>query len=200
LADAPTIEQVPLPWLIGPAVVVDVRAQCDANHDYKLSVADLEAWEARNGRIPDKAWLIMHSGWSRRWNTPGFLNLDGNQKDHYPGFAPEAARWLVANDRHVVGIATECYSPEGGTASRAAASLGPQTAPPASPSDGGSHGRKPRLPVRQELLPIWNTLVLANLANVDRLPEAGAWLVVGVIPFRGGSGGQARVFGVLPAH
>ena len=71
LADAPTIEQVPVPWLIGPAVVVDVQAKCAANPDYKLAVTDLETWEARNGRIPDKAWLIMNSGWSQRWNTPG---------------------------------------------------------------------------------------------------------------------------------
>jgi hypothetical protein len=36
------------------------------------------------------------------------------------------------------------------------------------------------------------------MANVYKLPEAGAWIIVGVIPFRGGAAGQARVFGVLP--
>jgi kynurenine formamidase len=59
-------------------------------------------------------------------------------------------------------------------------------------------GKLPFTPVRNELLPMWNTLVLSNLANVARLPETGAWIIVGVIPFRGGSGGQARVFGILP--
>jgi kynurenine formamidase len=184
---APTIDQIPLSGLIGPAAVVDVRAQCAANPDYKLSIEDLTNWEKRHGRIPDKAWLVMQSGWSARWGTPGFLNLDANSKDHYPGFEPSAARWLVENDRHIVGIATECFSPEGGTASRSGA------------GSVKSDGRAPRLPVRQELLPVWHTLVLSNLANTATLPEVGAWLMVGVIHFKGGSGGQARVFGVTPA-
>ena len=47
-------------------------------------------------------------------------------------------------------------------------------------------GRRPAIPVRNELLPIWNTLVISNMANVYKLPEAGAWIIVGVIPFRGG--------------
>jgi kynurenine formamidase len=33
-----------------------------------------------------------------------------------------------------------------------------------------------------------------NLAHLDRIPPAGATLVVGLIPFEEGSGGQARVF------
>jgi kynurenine formamidase len=192
LADAPTIEQVPVTSLIGPAVVVDVEARCAANPDYKLSIDDLAAWERRHGRIPDGGWLIMRSGWHRRWNSDAFLNLDAQRRDHYPGFEPAAARWLVENQRHIVGIGTECFSPEGGSAARDASA-------PTTEDSAGSHGRRPRLPVRHELLPVWNTLVLANLAQVDRLPEAGAWLIVGVIAFRGGSGGQARVFGVLPA-
>lgn len=195
LADAPTMDQVPLPWLIGPAVVVDLRQQCADNADYKLSVADLENWEARHGRIPDKAWLIMQSGWSGRWNSDRFLNLDAQKRDHYPGFDPDAAAWLVRNDRHIVGIATECFSPEGGSASRSPA---PEQASNETAEPAVAHGRRPRLPVRNELLPVWNTLVIANLANVEKLPERGAWLVVGALAFRGGAGGQARVFGVLP--
>lgn len=190
IAGAPTIEQIQPDRLIGPAAVIDVRAKCAADSDYKLSIDDLQAWEQCNGRIPDKAWLIMQSGWGKRWNTSAFLNLDANKIDHYPGFDPAAAHWLVQNDRHIVGIATECYSPEGGTAARAGT---------ARQDSHQADGRAPRLPVRNELLPIWNTLVLSNLVNVHLLPEAGAWLIVGVIPFRGGSGGQARVFGVNPA-
>jgi kynurenine formamidase len=35
-------DEVPLQQLIGPAVVIDVRAQAAKNADYRLSVADLE--------------------------------------------------------------------------------------------------------------------------------------------------------------
>jgi kynurenine formamidase len=35
---------------------------------------------------------------------------------------------------------------------------------------------------------------LENLANLDRLPRRGATVVVGLIPYEQGSGGQARIF------
>ena len=33
-----------------------------------------------------------------------------------------------------------------------------------------------------------------NLANLDKIPRTGATIVVGLIPYKEGSGGQARVF------
>jgi kynurenine formamidase len=35
---------------------------------------------------------------------------------------------------------------------------------------------------------------LENLASLDRLPRRGATVVVGLIPYEQGSGGQARIF------
>ena len=35
---------------------------------------------------------------------------------------------------------------------------------------------------------------LENLANLDRLPRRGSTIVVGLIPYEQGSGGQARIF------
>ncbi|MFH1651311.1 MAG: cyclase family protein [Chloroflexota bacterium] len=184
LPGSPTIEQVPLKDLIGPAVVIDIRDKCRRDPDYRLDRGDLEAWEAKHGRIPDGAWLVMSSGWSDLWDTPAFFGVDAAGKTHYPGFDPAAMRWLVETDRHIIGIATECMSPEGGSAGR----------PPIS----GKVSRTECIPVRDELLPVWHTLVIEDLANAHLLPEAGSWLVVGVIPFRGGSAGQSRIFGVLP--
>ena len=37
-----------------------------------------------------------------------------------------------------------------------------------------------------------------NLANLDRLPEAGAFLIAAPIKLEGGSGGPVRVFAILP--
>jgi kynurenine formamidase len=39
---------------------------------------------------------------------------------------------------------------------------------------------------------------LENLADMSRLPESGAYLIVAPIKIQGGSGGQVRVFAVLP--
>lgn len=209
LPGALTIEKVPLAWLIGPAVVINVRDKCKADPNYKLSIDDIESWETKHGRIPDRSWLIMFSGWSEKWGSTAFFNTDDQQRDHYPGFDAVAMKWLVKHDRHIVGIATECVSPEGGSGSRASktpANIGralrgsdcDETIDRSASETTLKTGRMPAIPVRDELLPVWNTLVLSSLANVRDLPEAGAWIIVGVIPFRGGSGGQARVFGVLP--
>jgi kynurenine formamidase len=35
---------------------------------------------------------------------------------------------------------------------------------------------------------------LENLANLDRIPRRGATIMVGLIPYEAGSGGQARIF------
>jgi kynurenine formamidase len=39
---------------------------------------------------------------------------------------------------------------------------------------------------------------LENVANVDRLPPIGAFLIVAPIKIKGGSGGQVRIFAVVP--
>ncbi len=36
------------------------------------------------------------------------------------------------------------------------------------------------------------------MANVQELPESGAFLIVAPIKIAGGSGGQVRIFGVIP--
>lgn len=185
ISGAPTNEKTPLSSLIGPAVVINVLEKCRTNPDYRLSQEDLVDWETRHGRIPDGAWLIMYSGWSDRWDSPAFFNTDANNRDHYPGFDPAVMRWLVETNRHITGIATECMSPEGGSSMR-----------PAKPVK--RTGLTQKISVRDELLPVWNTLVIEDMANVSSLPEAGAWIIVGVIPFRSGSAGQSRIFGVLP--
>ena len=44
-------DEVPIDQLVGPACVVDVRAACALDRDYQVTVGDLEAFEARHGRI-----------------------------------------------------------------------------------------------------------------------------------------------------
>src|SRR5258705_3844300 len=45
-------DEVPVQQLIGPAAVIDVSMQAQKDADYRLTVADLEAGEKKNGRIP----------------------------------------------------------------------------------------------------------------------------------------------------
>ena len=41
-----------------------------ADPDFNLSVAHIEAWEARHGRIPAGAWVLFRTDWSTRIADP----------------------------------------------------------------------------------------------------------------------------------
>ena len=75
--------------------------------DARLEVKDLEAWESTHGRIPVGAVVILHSGRGRHYaNRTEYLgypdpsiprtNPADTQNLHFPGFHPQAAKWLVS--------------------------------------------------------------------------------------------------------
>src|SRR6266550_3903062 len=59
-----TVDQIPLDRLIGPAIKVDVSANAKLDRDYQVSVADFQAWETRNGKIPEDSIVLLQTGWS----------------------------------------------------------------------------------------------------------------------------------------
>jgi kynurenine formamidase len=117
-AERATADAVPLEKLFGPAVVVDVSAACTANRDYAVSVADLEAFEAVNGRILEGTIVLLRTGWGRFWpDRARYLGTAERgqaavAKLHFPGLGPEAARWLAAERKiGAVGIDTASIDP-----------------------------------------------------------------------------------------
>lgn len=107
-----TTDQIPLDRLIGAAVVVDVRAQCAADRDYEVRVADLEAFERAHGAIAAGTIVLLHTGFSAFWpdrarymGTAG-RGLEASLQLHFPGLGPAAAKWLVAREIAAVGIDT----------------------------------------------------------------------------------------------
>ena len=54
-----TTEQIPLARTIGPAMVIDVRQQVEADRDYRLKADDIQRWEKRYGRVPSRAIVPM---------------------------------------------------------------------------------------------------------------------------------------------
>lgn len=172
-----TIDQVPLGEWIAPAVAVDVRAACGKDPDYLLTVADLEAWEKRHGKIPAGAWLVMVSGWDGRF-YPDRAKVLGTEKTgaaavpelHFPGFSPEAVEWAITR-RKIVGIAIDTPSVDRGQS-----------------TDFRAH----------RVFCAHNRLALENLANAEKLPPRGATLFVVPMLIGGGTGAPARVFARLP--
>jgi kynurenine formamidase len=169
-----TVDQVPLEQLIGEAVVVDVSAQAAADADYRLTRADLEAWEKRHGAIPRDAIVLLRTGWSARWpdrkrylgdDTPGDAS-----KLHFPSYGRDAAQWLVQT--------------------REVAVLGVDTA-------SIDHGPATDFIVHQ-IAAAANVAGLENLTALDRLPARGAWVVALPMKIGGGSGAPVRVIALLP--
>src|SRR5256712_9945404 len=48
-----TTDQIPVVQLVGPAYVIDVSRQAEAERDYRIASGDLEGWEQAHGRIPE---------------------------------------------------------------------------------------------------------------------------------------------------
>ncbi len=65
-----TIDQVPLEEWIGPAVKIDVTAECTKDRDYRLTIEDIKKFEKKYGKIPGRAWVIMYTGIGTRFLLP----------------------------------------------------------------------------------------------------------------------------------
>ena len=169
------IDAYPPESLIAPAVVIEVRAAAAANPDYALTVADLLAWERRQGTIPAGSVVLLSTGWADKWDNPAaYLGIAETGMEsgglHFPGFGLDAAQWLL-RERHIAGLGIDTAGVDGG-------------------QDSGFAVNR--------LLLERPRLALENLGNLQPLPPAGATLVVGVLPLTGGSGSPAAVLAFLP--
>jgi kynurenine formamidase len=103
---------VPLDRLMGPACVIDVSSSALADADYRLGVSEIEAWEARNGRIGEGCIVLLNTGYARFWpDRQRYLGTTqrgeaGVENLHFPGYSEAAAQVLVARGIAAVGIDT----------------------------------------------------------------------------------------------
>jgi len=172
--DGNDVASVPATQLVGPACVIDKTAETSGNPGYLLTVADLEAWEAEHGRVPDGAWVLLRTGWgARAQDEAAFLNVGANGPET-PGPDVEASRWL-AYERGISGFGVETVGIDAGAAG----------------------GFDPPFPLHNFLLGA-GRLGLTQLANLDRLPLTGALLVVAPLKLVGGTGSPSRVFALVP--
>lgn len=160
---------------IAPAVVIDCSKESAADEKFLVEPSHLEAWEAKHGRIPDGAWVLMRTDWSKREGDPAkFLNMkeDG---PHVPGPSAAAVRFLV-QQRNVNGWGVEAVGTDAGQAF---------AFEPAFPAHHLMHGA--------------NKFGLASLCNLDKLPPTGAILITAPLKIEKGSGSPLRVLALVPA-
>jgi kynurenine formamidase len=130
-----SVDEVPLERLIAPAVVIDVAAQAAADTDYRLSAADVHAWEREHGVIAAGTIVLLRTGWSERWpdrarylgdDTPGEAS-----RLRFPSYGEDAARLLV-EERRVAVLGVDVASTTAAPPTSSCTALPPRGTCPAS--------------------------------------------------------------------
>jgi kynurenine formamidase len=172
--DGLAADQIPVRQLVAPAAVIDARAQAAKDADYRLTLADVKAWEKAHGPVPAGAIVLLRTGWSARWpNRKAYLGDDtpgDASKLHFPSYGEEAAKYLVS-DRKIAALGVDTASIDYGASKDFIVHVIANGA---------------------------NVFGLENVANREALPEWGAWVVALPMKIAGGSGGPLRIVALLP--
>jgi len=169
-----TVSEIPLQRLLARGIVIDISAKSAADPDATLSEADIDAWEERNGPVPEGAIVLLRTGWGARWpralpylgdDTPGDAsNL------HFPAYGEESARFLV-EERGVGALGVDTASIDSGQSTNF---------------------------IVHQIAARAGVVNLENVANVDELPETGFWVIALPVKIGRGSGGPVRIVAVIP--
>ncbi len=92
----PAIDEIPATYTIRPLVVISIEEQVAKDWGYSLTVADVEAFEAAHGRIPEGSVVFVRSGWSRSWPDPALATTSP-----FPGVSLDALKFLH-EERHIL--------------------------------------------------------------------------------------------------
>lgn len=169
-----TVDQIPLHQMILPLVVLDVHEKVAHNPDYVVTMDDVRAWERRHGPIPAGSFVALRTDWSTRWPSQAAMqNVDSKGVAHYPGWSKPVLQYLY-EVRKITASGHETTDTDPGLAtSRDDYSL-------------------------ESYVLGTNHYQIELLANLDKVPEAGALVVVSFPKPLHGSGFPARVFAILP--
>ena len=168
--------EIPLESLTGPAAVVDVSESAMVDRDYQVTMEDIENWEARHGTSVDGHILLLRTGYHEFWpDAEAYMGTalrgeEGVAELSFPGIHPATAEWLAGHrDVKAVGLDTPSLD----------------------------YGRSTLFRTHRILFE-QNIPGFENVANLNALPEAGAYVVALPTRIRGGSGGPLRIAAWLP--
>ena len=169
-ADGAGIEEYGANSLVVPAVMIDISKQAALNADYVLSIADIQTWENKYGKIASGCVVLLKTGWQEKWDDEqAFFNKDIRGNMHFPGFGIDAIE-LLLQQRNIAGIGIDTHGVDGGKDT--------------SFSVNSLMLEKPRI-------------VLENLTNLEQLPPTGITLIIGVLRLSKGSGSPVGTFALV---
>lgn len=170
-----TLDQIPIERFVGTAVRIDVSTPCARDRGYRVSTRDFEQWEAAHGRIPNRAIVLLETGFARFWpSRKEYLGTELRGREgvgalHFPGLHPDAAAWLV-RERQVKAVGIDTASID--------------------------YGQSTQFETHVALLSR-NVPVFENLANLRALPDRDFDIIALPMKISGGTGGPLRVVAVL---
>jgi kynurenine formamidase len=162
---------VPLENLTGNAAVIDVSEKALKNADYLISVTDVEDWEKKNDKPIDGMIVLFRTGYGQFYpDAKKYFGTDTKGADaipllHFPGIDPATAEWL-GTKRKIKAIGLDTPSID--------------------------YGQSKDFKTHQVLLGK-NIPAFENVANLDKLPATGAYVVALPVKIKNGSGGPLRI-------
>jgi len=160
----------PIHWVSGKDLPNNTTDTIAAQN-FILTVAVIEAWEAKHGKIPAGNWVFLRTDWSKR-SGAAYANLKEDGA-HTPGPDPDAVKFLV-EQRDVIGFGVETIGTDAGQA---------HGFTPPYPAHFFMHGK--------------GRFGLQCLSNLDKLPPTGALIVSPPLKIKGGSGSPLRVLALV---
>jgi kynurenine formamidase len=168
------VDEIPVTEMVLPLVVIDCSQKVTANPDYQLVLGDVKLWEERYGRIPAGSFVAMRSDWYKKFaDFDAFYNKDENGQSHYPGWTIEALKFLF-DERGVTAIGHEPIDADAAVA------------------------QKEGFFSCESYVLSTNRFQVELIANLDKVPEAGALLICSWPKPKSGSGFPARLFAIIP--
>lgn len=164
-------DEIPVEQLMGDAVVIDVTGKTNNNPDYQATVEDVLAWEKAHGAISAGAIVLFRTGWGKYYpDAAAYLGTaekgqEATAKLHFPSIHPDLAAWLIKN-RKIKAVGIDTPSVDYGQS-----------------KDFKTH----------QLLYAENIPGFENLANLEELPAAGAYVIALPMKIKGGTGGPLRI-------
>lgn len=167
-----SLDQIELKEMVMPMCIIDMEAACNECADYVLTVQDIADWEQIHGQIPEGAFVVFKSGWSKR-DPETMDNLDAEGNRHFPGWSKEAVDFLV-HQRNI-------------------ASIGHETSDTEAPITSGATNYEVEYYILAQ-----DRIQLEMLRNLDECPAVGAIAFCTFPKVKDGTGYPARVFALCP--
>lgn len=160
--------------LVLPLFVIHKEKAVAENHDYRLSVEDILAFENEHGEIPAGSFVAFASGWSQRWSNPqSFYNKDAEGNAHTPGWSLEALKFLHEK-RNVAAIGHETLD-----------------------TDSAEDYRKNNDLTGERYWLSQDKYQVEVMTNLSQVPATGSLLFIGAPKIDQAPGFTARVFAVV---